>query len=86
MHYIIYKKNINMVPSKMAYETLRMSQAAGLTERDKILIIGVSTKKFNALVAKHKPILREDNTNIVDGKPLVTTMCIEVEGTLNIRL
>lgn len=90
MYYIFYKKNIGMLPSKIAYEVLRISQSVGLKESDRVIILGVSTHKFNDLRMDYKDnaTIREDcNTDCnTDCNKVITTMCIKTNATVNIKL
>ena len=64
MYYLIYKKNINMNPSKVAYEILQLSNEQSISPDDSVTILGVSTTKFKAVTEEHQAKTRNDGQMI----------------------
>lgn len=78
-YYLIYKKNMRMVPSKVAYEVMRLSLELSLRDEDKVAVLGVSTTKFNKLLSVHtNAIQRSDKSSVVT--------CAAISSEITIKL
>ena len=81
MNYIVYKKNLRLGPSLIAFEVARLSQQEGLTNDDELIVIGVSTKRFEEIASDYNGVLR---TNPDTG--IVTCCLVRTEEGVRVKL
>jgi len=87
VYYILFKKNIKLLPAKVASEVRTLSHEAKLTAEDKVIVLGVSTTKFKQYKEQYPDaVLRKDPTNIVAGKAVTTCMIFKTKDGLKVKL